>query len=397
METIGSWELWAGFSAIVLVMLAIDLFVVGGGKEHRVSFKEAAVWSVIWISLTLAFAGGLWWYLDGSVGREVANSKALEFITGYLIEKALAVDNVFIWLMLFSFFAVPVELQKRVLLYGVLGAIIMRTIMIFAGVWLIAQFHWLLYVFAARGYKPGGLNPPGATFAKETVWDFEFGWKSSFLDKHIRTQIGAFYNRYNNFQIDAINPVSGTNAVINVPGTSTIKGLEAQLQAKFGGLSFSAAGAYVDSKLSTVQIVNRWIPGATASLPLCTGGAVFPACFNYPAAGMTGGGGPNLLSPKWTWNASLSYKFNLGQDATIEPRINYSNVSSQQAYLTYAPQDLIGGHSLASANIAIEYQNYNLDFYANNLTKEYYVTGISGTNNFFGSPREFGVRLGVKF
>lgn len=255
----------------------------------------------------------------------------------------------------------------------------------------------LLYVFAARGYKPGGLNPPGATFAKETVWDFEFGWKSSFLDKHIRTQIGAFYNRYNNFQIDAINPVSGTNAVINVPGTSTIKGLEAQLQAKFGGLSFSAAGAYVDSKLSTVQIVNRWIPGATASLPLCTGGAVFPACFNYPAAGMTGGGGPNLLSPKWTWNASLSYKFNLGQDATIEPRINYSNVSSQQAYLTYAPQDLIGGHSLASANIAIEYQNYNLDFYANNLTKEYYVTGISGTNNFFGSPREFGVRLGVKF
>lgn len=82
-------------------------------------------------------------------GREIANTTALEFITGYLIEKALAVDNVFIWLMLFGFFAVPAELQKRVLLYGVLGAIVMRTVMIFAGAWLISQFHWILYVFGA--------------------------------------------------------------------------------------------------------------------------------------------------------------------------------------------------------------------------------------------------------
>ena len=149
MESVGSLGLWAGFSLIVLVMLAIDLFVVGGGKQHRVSFKEAAVWSVIWISITLLFAGGLWWMLDGSLGREVANTKALEFITGYLIEKALAVDNVFIWLMLFSYFVVPPELQKRVLLYGVLGAIVMRTIMIFAGAWLITQFHWILYLFGA--------------------------------------------------------------------------------------------------------------------------------------------------------------------------------------------------------------------------------------------------------
>ena len=149
MESVGSLGLWAGFAAIVLVMLAIDLFVVGGGKEHRVSFREAATWSVIWISVTLAFAGGLWWHLDASLGRAIANEKVLEFITGYLIEKALAVDNVFIWLMLFGFFAVPAELQKRVLLYGVLGAIVMRTVMIFAGAWLIAQFHWVLYIFGA--------------------------------------------------------------------------------------------------------------------------------------------------------------------------------------------------------------------------------------------------------
>ena len=141
--------MWAGFFALVLVMLAIDLFLVGGGKQHRVSVKEAATWSGIWVVISLLFAGALWWYLDGAVGREVANTKALEFFTGYLIEKSLAVDNVFVWLMLFSFFAIPPELQKRVLIYGVLGAIVMRTVMIFAGAWLIAQFHWILYVFGA--------------------------------------------------------------------------------------------------------------------------------------------------------------------------------------------------------------------------------------------------------
>ncbi|MBK6356337.1 MAG: TerC family protein [Betaproteobacteria bacterium] len=149
METIGTWWMWSGFLVIVLIMLAIDLFVVGGSKQHRVTLKEAATWSGIWVSVSFLFAGALWWYLDGTAGRELANQKTLEYITGYLIEKSLAIDNVFVWLMLFSFFAVPLELQKRVLILGVLGAIVMRTVMIFAGVWLITQFHWLLYVFGA--------------------------------------------------------------------------------------------------------------------------------------------------------------------------------------------------------------------------------------------------------
>ena len=149
METIGTWWMWAGFFAIVLVMIAIDLFAVGGGKEHRVSFKEAAVWSTIWFGVSLAFAGALWWIVDTSLGREAANAKTLEFVTGYLIEKSLAIDNVFVWLLLFGFFAIPLELQKRVLVFGVLGAIVLRTAMIFAGVWLIAQFHWILYLFGA--------------------------------------------------------------------------------------------------------------------------------------------------------------------------------------------------------------------------------------------------------
>ena len=255
----------------------------------------------------------------------------------------------------------------------------------------------LFYVFAARGYKPGGLNPPGATFKKETVMDYEIGWKSSFLDNHIRTQVGAFYNDYKNFQIDATNPISGTNSVINVPGASKIKGLEGQIQAKLGGFSFNAGAAYVSSKLGTVQIVNRWIPGATASLPPCAGGAVFPSCFDYAAAAVTGGGKRNLLSPKLTWNASASYKFDLADEVSIEPRINYSHVGSQFAYITYAPQDLIKSHHLVSANIALTVDQIRLEAYANNLTKEFYQTGINGSNQFFGAPREFGVRFGAKF
>ena len=149
MESIGSPELWVAFGTVVVAMLAIDMFVVGGGKEHRVSFREAATWSVIWVIVSMLFAMALWWYLEGSAGREVANQKSLEFVTGYLIEKSLAVDNVFVWLMLFSFFGIPLELQKRVLVFGVLGAIVMRTVMIFAGAWLITQFHWILYVFGA--------------------------------------------------------------------------------------------------------------------------------------------------------------------------------------------------------------------------------------------------------
>ncbi|MGE6178861.1 TerC family protein [Aeromonas salmonicida] len=141
--------MWAGFASVVLVLLWIDIRFVGGGKAHKVSLNEAACWSLIWISVALLFNLAIWVWLDHSAGRAMANQKGLEFLTGYLIEKALAVDNVFVWLMLFGYFAIPAELQRRVLLYGVLGAIVMRTGMVFAGSWLITQFHWVLYLFGA--------------------------------------------------------------------------------------------------------------------------------------------------------------------------------------------------------------------------------------------------------
>jgi len=146
-ESTGTPALYLGFTLLVVILLAVDFLVLKTQGAHRVSVREAAGWSVVWITIALAFCGWFWWYLDGRFGRELANEKALEYLTGYLIEKSLAVDNVFVWITLFGFFAVPAEFQKRVLLYGVLGAIVMRAALIYVGALLLAEFHWILYIF----------------------------------------------------------------------------------------------------------------------------------------------------------------------------------------------------------------------------------------------------------
>ena len=147
--SIGEPWMWGAFIAFVLVMLALDLFVFGGRKAHKVSVKEAALWSLAWFSLALVFNAGLWWYLNGTVGAEIADRKALEFFTGYLIEKSLSVDNVFVFLLIFTAFQVAPEFQRRILIYGVLGAIVMRAIMILAGAWVVREYSWVLYIFGA--------------------------------------------------------------------------------------------------------------------------------------------------------------------------------------------------------------------------------------------------------
>ena len=145
--SIGEPWMWGVFIVFVLVMLALDLFVFGGNKAHKVSVKEAGAWTVAWVSLALAFGVGLWWHLNGTVGPEIADRKALEFLTGYLIEWSLSVDNVFIFLLIFTAFHVPAEYQRRVLIYGVLGAVVMRAVMILAGAWVVQEFSWVLYIF----------------------------------------------------------------------------------------------------------------------------------------------------------------------------------------------------------------------------------------------------------
>jgi tellurite resistance protein TerC len=149
MDTIAPLWLWIFFVVSVIVALFVDFVVLKKQGAHAVGVKEALNWSIVWVLLSFAFNGLFWWAVYQDHGVAMANTKSMEFLTGYLIEKSLAVDNIFVFLMIFTYFAVPPEFQKRVLMIGIIGAIVLRTVMILVGAWLIQQFHWILYVFGA--------------------------------------------------------------------------------------------------------------------------------------------------------------------------------------------------------------------------------------------------------
>jgi tellurite resistance protein TerC len=142
--------LWLGFNLFVLAMLALDLGVFHR-KAHSVSVREAATWSVVWISLALLFNLGIYAYWHVLVPNSAYTNQeaALAFLTGYLIEKSLSVDNIFVFVLIFSYFAVPTVYQHRILFWGILGALIMRAILIGLGAALLEEFHWIIYIFGA--------------------------------------------------------------------------------------------------------------------------------------------------------------------------------------------------------------------------------------------------------
>jgi len=139
---------WVGFCIFILVMLAIDLGLFNR-KPHEISYRNAAVWSGIWIALALLFAGLLFGPLGWELFGAARHQKALEFVAGYLIELSLSVDNLFVFLLIFSYFKVPPKYQHRVLYWGVLGALVMRIVMILIGTELIDRFHWVTHIFGA--------------------------------------------------------------------------------------------------------------------------------------------------------------------------------------------------------------------------------------------------------
>ena len=146
MQTVGSPAMWGGFIAAILFMLAIDLGFVRrrGADDEVMSTRQALMWVILWVSLALAFGFGV---VPRLAPEGMERQLALEFLTGYVIEYALSVDNIFVFLVIFSYFSVPAEYQRRVLVWGVLGAIVMRAIFILLGAALITRFHWIIYVF----------------------------------------------------------------------------------------------------------------------------------------------------------------------------------------------------------------------------------------------------------
>src|SRR2546429_1687702 len=172
---------WVGFCAFILVMLAIDLGVFNR-KPHEISYKNAAIWSAVWIALAMIFAGLLFGPLGWQLFGPARHQKALEFLTGYLIELSLSVDNLFLFLLIFSYFKVPAKYQHRVLYWGVLGALIMRVAMILAGTELIDRFHWIIYIFGAfLVYTSVQMCREG-----ETQVDPENNFVVRFITRHVR-------------------------------------------------------------------------------------------------------------------------------------------------------------------------------------------------------------------
>lgn len=149
MHSIATPALWFVFAAIVCVALVVDFVVLRAHGPHKVSFREAAWWSLAWIALALAFNLGFWWWAVEQAGPVAGREAALEFLAGYLIEKALSVDNLFVFLLLFNAFAVPPPQRQKALMVGVLGAIVLRIAMILLGAALVARFEWILYLFGA--------------------------------------------------------------------------------------------------------------------------------------------------------------------------------------------------------------------------------------------------------
>ena len=263
----------------------------------------------------------------------------------------------------------------------------------------------LLYAFIARGYKPGGFNSPTAPFGPETVWDYETGWKSSFLEDHVRTQLGAFYYRYEGFQFQELQLSTGTVGVTNL-STATIDGMEASLQARLVPWGVDAGLAFVHSKLPSDHpfINNHLLPPGAASLPQCPAGSHAAAgCFDYAPYLATASSGPSLYAPQWTYNIGVQYELDFARGTRLIPRLNYAYVGGQFTSLTYSRvTDYLPAHGLLAALLTLHMpgRRWTVEAYGSNLTNRVYRTGEalnSGNYYFYGAPRQYGVRATYQF
>ena len=266
----------------------------------------------------------------------------------------------------------------------------------------------LIYAFATRGYKAGGANSGNPQpFSPEFVWDYEGGWKTTALDGHLRNQLGVFYSTYQNFQVseyDANDPQ--VSLVSNASTSSTIAGVEEQAQLQFGGFGADATVAYVYSNIGQLpnQVDTRNLTvddtlGGAGTLPECKSGGI-PGLTCFPYTLQTIPKGPNIYSPNWTANVGIQYAFDLGQPATLTPRVDVSYTGQQWATFFEAPEDNLSARTLVNAQLTFRHADWTVQAYGTNLFDKIYVSGFSanfGANYFLLPPRQFGVRVTRRF
>jgi iron complex outermembrane receptor protein len=236
-----------------------------------------------------------------------------------------------------------------------------------------------LYGFVSTGHKGGGINANGAVFSPENVTDYELGWKAKFLDGHVRTQLGLFYEDYTNFQLAIFDPVLGAGRDANATGTTNLKGFEAQLQAAFSALSFNLGTSYVGSKLGQFSALD--------SRNLILG-----------LQNLSGRPLPN--APLWTAQAGVQYALAMPGNQTLTPRVDYGLVGSRWATVfQVAPGDFLAEQNIFNATLTYDPSStLKITGYITNALNDHYVAlQLLGNLGMPGPPRQFGIRASKSF
>jgi iron complex outermembrane receptor protein len=256
--------------------------------------------------------------------------------------------------------------------------------------------HHFLYAFAAKGFRPGGLNVPvglgePAAFDEELVTNYEIGWKAGWADGRLRTQVDAYYNDYDQFQVIVgypTIPVFGFE--LNNPNTTKIYGFEAQIEAIFGAFSMDAGAGWLKSELGEFYAVDPRIPSFGACDPET--GPASASCINLE-------GNDQTYAPELTFNLGMQYVFGQGSANEFTPRINYAHVSDQWATLfqNEALGDHLSSRNIMNAQFAWKHGDFVTTLFATNLTDEEYVGALNSGMRFMGPPRQFGLRVMTTF
>ena len=256
-----------------------------------------------------------------------------------------------------------------------------------------------LYAFVATGTKAGGLNGPNVlgltplAFDKETVTDFEAGWKGTYLDGHLRTQLGGYYNIYKDFQVNIADPrTASISSIFNVPGKTKLYGVEASAQGNFDALQFDMSASISNSKLGTFYAIDPRLPAT--GLPACNAatGPGTARCVNLA-------GNEQNYAPKLTFTAGLQYAIPLSETMSLTPRVDYSHIAATWGSLFQNRNlgDRLEARDIVNAQLTLTTGDWSLAGYATNLTNQHYVGAINGFRRLAGAPRQYGVRVSRSF